>query len=907
MIRGDLPVNDSTMSFLTKLPRSLSSGRYMLINIMLLSIVAACWQATAWAQEDENENPGSDPGIRIFRGMVDDPFFFEIPAEQMFRNNSLTGSDRPLFTGFNVALEGNEWCTFRPTLPQTFVLPFSPGGTSTAAGEQPPDLFPFSSAPVRNGLPLIPEFLLPGSPIAPDGGFPGDLLPPVSDSPASTGGLTSADEEFPEPIMGNVADRVIVGDREGDDEEPTNEEAEPTTELDESDEEFPEPLMGSVSDDVIAADTEGEEAIPGTNADAVELGSNIATAGTFNIFVKAKKTVLESDGTQTEQAVAAAPLKIFFPPGALPVDGADKPQDGFDGEPLQGVTDDDGILALALQLAIDREMIVDSLLGVPEPIEYEIDIDPIQSFILEGGVGDDIREFVENLPADLGPYLHQGQVIGNTPFITLTFPETAAPVVNPVLQTLNTMDWLIIEENWCRTKQAPNDPSFVQTASRGKSGSWGQPYDDQWAIKRVGLTADDDSAWNQMGTSPESVVVAVIDTGLDWNHLDISWDNIWKNGAEIPNNQLDDDGNGYVDDVIGWDFMRANNLPWDYDGHGTIVAGIISATQNNDVGIAGINPYSKLMVLKALNAFGNTRASYIAESIVYAVENGARLVNISVGGEKLSRIERAAVDYAIANGVLIIAAAGNEGQDLEDYGPAGLEGVLTVAATDLQDSRTVFSNWGEQVDIAAPGIDVLSLRARRTDTMLDIPDVEYVRSANYVGDDKRYYRVSGTSFAAPIVTGIASLVLSKQPDLDYEELHRIITQSADDADVPGKDQFTGYGIVNAAAALSLDRNYYIDSLISGATVVQQDGAVLLSVSGTADANDFERAWIEIGAGKEPTEWKRVATDISAAVVDGELANIPAAEFAGSSDWVLRLITEHSDGSHREAWFLLSLG
>ncbi len=884
-------MNDSTMRFLTNLPRCLSFGRYLLISVLLLSIVS-----TGRAQQDENGSSGVDANVRVFKGMIDDPFFFDIPADQIDRDDLVVGANQPVFTGLNVAIEGNEWCTFRPTLPQTFVLPFSPGGTFTAAGEQPPDLFPFSSAPVRNGVPLIPPFLMPGSPIAPDGGFPGDVLPPGNTASASPGGLTPADEEFPVPIMGNVADRVIVGDREGDDEEP-----------DESDEEFTEPVMGSASDEVIGADTAGEEAIPETNADAVELGSNIATAGTFNIFVKAKKTVLEPDGTQTEQAVAAAPLKIFFPPGALPVNGADKPQDGFDGEPLQGVTDDDGRLALALQLAIDREMLVDSLSGVPEPIEYEIDIDPIRSFILEGGAGDDIREFVENLPADLGPYLHQGQVIGNTPFITLTFPETAAPVVNPVLQTLNTLDWLIIEENWCRTKQAPNDPSFVQTASRGKSGSWGQPYDDQWAIKRVGLTAEDDSAWNQLGTSPEPVVVAVIDTGLDWNHLDISWDNIWKNGAEIPDNQLDDDGNGYIDDVIGWDFMRANNLPWDYDGHGTIVAGIISATQNNDVGIAGINPYSKLMVLKALNAFGNTRASYIAESIVYAVDNGARLVNISVGGEKLSRIERAAVDYAIANGVLIIAAAGNEGQDLEDYGPAGLEGVLTVAATDLQDARTVFSNWGEQVDIAAPGIDVLSLRARRTDTMLDIPDVEYVRSANYVGDDKRYYRVSGTSFAAPIVTGIASLVLSKQPDLDYDELHRIITQSADDADVPGKDQFTGYGIVNAAAALSLDRNYYIDSLISGATVVQQDGAVLLSVSGTADANDFERAWIEIGAGKEPTAWKRVATEIGAAVIDGELGNIPAAEFAGSADWVLRLITEHSDGTHREAWFLLSLG
>jgi subtilisin family serine protease len=353
--------------------------------------------------------------------------------------------------------------------------------------------------------------------------------------------------------------------------------------------------------------------------------------------------------------------------------------------------------------------------------------------------------------------------------------------------------------------------------------------------------------------------------------------------------------------------MARGNKPWDYDGHGTIVSGIIAATQNNDVGIAGIDPNAKLMVLKSLNAFGNTRASFIAEAIVYATDNGARIINISVGGPSLSRVERAAVEYANKKGVLIVAAAGNEGQDLEDYGPSGLPGVLTVSATDLEDGRTVFSNWGEQVDIAAPGIDVLSLRARRTDTMRDIPEVQYIAAANYVGEDKRYYRSSGTSFAAPIVTGVASLMLSKEPDLSNEELRRMLTQSAEDADIPGKDQYTGYGIVNAKAALTIDRDFFVDAAITGASVVQADGGAALLVQGTANANRFQRAWIEIGAGDEPTQWKQVGKEIKEAVSEGELAVIPAQEFAGATTWILRLISEDKDGEKREAWFKLTLG
>jgi subtilisin family serine protease len=319
-------------------------------------------------------------------------------------------------------------------------------------------------------------------------------------------------------------------------------------------------------------------------------------------------------------------------------------------------------------------------------------------------------------------------------------------------------------------------PALAQTPSDdphfNATGSWGQDYPDQWAIRHVGFTEEADSAWALADGRLHEVVVAVIDTGLDWNHADFGWDQVWRNTDEIPDNGIDDDQNGYVDDMIGWNFLDDSNNPFDLDGHGTFVAGIIAADTNNATGIRGINPAARIMVLKALNTFGHTRASYIAEAIVYAVDNGARIINLSVGGAETTRIEEEALAYAAARGVVVIVAAGNEGLEVTDWGPAGSDHVITVASTDFDDVRTVFSNWGRGIDMAAPGLDILSLRARRTDTMRDISGVEYERAAAFVGADRRYYRASGTSFSAPIVAGAASLLLSSRPELSAKRSNR---------------------------------------------------------------------------------------------------------------------------------------
>lgn len=437
-------------------------------------------------------------------------------------------------------------------------------------------------------------------------------------------------------------------------------------------------------------------------------------------------------------------------------------------------------------------------------------------------------------------------------------------------------------------------------------GSWGQTYPDQWALQRIGFDASPKSAWRLVKKNAQPVIVAVIDTGLDWNHRSIDSDKLWRNPKEIPENGIDDDNNGYVDDVIGWDFLKGDSKPWDHDGHGTFVAGIIAGDWNDQTGIAGINPFAQLMILKGLNNFGHTRSSFIAEAVAYAADNGARVINLSLGGKEISAVEQAAVEYAYAKGAVIVVAAGNAGVDVSKYSITSSDKVLTVATTDFDDKRAVFSNWGK-VSVAAPGLDILSLRARRTDTMLGIEGVKYTAGAAYVGEDKRYYRASGTSFSAPMVSGLTSLMIANDPSLTNKQVMAIIKSTARDVGIPGVDQYTGYGIIDAAAALKAPKDYLLAAAIDRVEVVQTGGKQAVRVRGTADANALKSARIEVGQGDAPTSWKQVGTARRNAGPDGILGEIPANAFQGAKVWQVRVLVEHTNGATREARFKLNLG
>jgi subtilisin family serine protease len=404
----------------------------------------------------------------------------------------------------------------------------------------------------------------------------------------------------------------------------------------------------------------------------------------------------------------------------------------------------------------------------------------------------------------------------------------------------------------------------------------------------------------------QPVIVAVIDTGIDWTHRNIRSENLWFNPKETTNNGVDDDHNGFVDDMIGWDFLGNSNEPWDYHGHGTMIAGIIAGSWKDKDGIAGVNPFAKLMILKAINGLGHARSFPIAQAIKYAADNGARVINLSVGGPGQNELELEAVNYAYAKGVVIVAAAGNADTDVSKEILAGSDKVLTVGASGVDDTKAVFSNWGN-ISVVAPGVDMLSLHATRTDVLLGFEGVKYNAGEAFVGDDKRYYRASGTSFAAPLVSGLASLMIANDPSLTNAQVMAIIKSTAKDVGSPGVDQFTGYGLVDARAALSAPKDYFLFAGIKRVEVVQKGGAQAIRVYGTADANALKGARVEIGAGETPTSWKAVGTPKKTPGPEGVLAEIPATNFAGSPVWQIRVVVTHNTGATREARFRLKVG
>jgi len=238
-------------------------------------------------------------------------------------------------------------------------------------------------------------------------------------------------------------------------------------------------------------------------------------------------------------------------------------------------------------------------------------------------------------------------------------------------------------------------------------------FDLQWGLHNTGQTggtadADIDApqAWDvEKGRS--DVIVAVIDTGVDWDHPDL-FDNIWLNTLD-PIDGIDNDGNGYVDDYLGWDFADDDNDPMDYHGHGTHAAGIISAVSDNLIGVAGVSWYTRIMAVKIFHDDGSGGGSDVeAKAIIYAADNGAKILSNSWGYTdpgKFPDIVKDAIDYANSLGCLVIFAAGNENSSLLYY-PAAYPGVVSVGATDHNDVKATFSNFGTWVDVSAPGVDI---------------------------------------------------------------------------------------------------------------------------------------------------------------------------------------------------------
>ncbi len=352
-------------------------------------------------------------------------------------------------------------------------------------------------------------------------------------------------------------------------------------------------------------------------------------------------------------------------------------------------------------------------------------------------------------------------------------------------------------------------------------------YSSQTYLQQIKI----ESAWEE--AKGRGVVVAILDSGVDVNHPDLAF-NIWTNDGEEPADGIDNDNNGYVDDVSGWDFVL--NIPDPRPkleegylstsiNHGTAIAGLIAAVGNNGKGIIGSAFYAKIMPLRILGGDGTGDVSNLIKAIRYAVNNGADIINLSLVGYDYSSELKDIIAWANNKGVLVVASAGNSnengGVDLDSqpaypacYGDNQSDNlVVAVSAVDSSDQKSAFTNYGACIDVSSPGEGLVSL-------------AYYSPAEGF--NDYYSYGWQGTSFSAALVSGVAALVKSKDQSLSPAEIAEILLLSVDDIDGVNPDYIgkLGSGRINASLALGSDLisgDGYLAKLASAPAVYFIDG------------------------------------------------------------------------------------
>jgi serine protease len=300
------------------------------------------------------------------------------------------------------------------------------------------------------------------------------------------------------------------------------------------------------------------------------------------------------------------------------------------------------------------------------------------------------------------------------------------------------------------------------------------PY--QWNFSQLHLA----TVWDEV-TGDESVVVAVVDTGVAYDLSDLAATSF----------------------VQGKDYVNSDSDAYDDNSHGTHVAGTIAQSTDNAIGAAGVAPDVSIMPVKVLGQDGSGALSNVASGITWAVDNGADVINLSLGSSSATQTAESAVKYAYDNGVPVIAASGN------DNGPVGYPAaydsyVLAVGATRYDKARAPYSNYGPELDVVAPGGDtsVDQNGDGYDDGILQQTIAGYNSSTGMTDYSSGYYFYQGTSMATPHVAALAALVLTKNGELAPDEVYSTITGSADDLGTSGRDDYFGYGLVNPIATLS---------------------------------------------------------------------------------------------------------
>lgn len=311
-----------------------------------------------------------------------------------------------------------------------------------------------------------------------------------------------------------------------------------------------------------------------------------------------------------------------------------------------------------------------------------------------------------------------------------------------------------------RTQAIPDDPG----------------YPNQWGLATIKAP----QGWDLQQGDP-AVIIAVIDTGIDLHHPDLS-------SKQVP---------GWNYDAFSPGYNTTDTT--DNNGHGTHVAGIVAAATDNTLGVAGACPRCLVMPVKVLGADGGGTYDAVASGIIYAADHGARVISMSLGGSASSQTLQDAVNYAVSRGALLIAAAGNDGTNLPTY-PAALNHVMAIAATSSTDQRANFSNYNTYISVAAPGVDIYS-----------------TAWTSMAGSTYSYK--SGTSMATPFVSGLAGLLFSQDASRTNATVRSMIERSADDINISGWDQYTGYGRINVGRAVSGSILGKITDGVTGATLV----------------------------------------------------------------------------------------
>lgn len=300
--------------------------------------------------------------------------------------------------------------------------------------------------------------------------------------------------------------------------------------------------------------------------------------------------------------------------------------------------------------------------------------------------------------------------------------------------------------NYYKTDFTPNDPL----------------YNNQYYLGKIGLP----ELWNIVASVPE-ITIGIVDSGLDFLHPDLL--NGYKiNPGEYGNgresNGIDDDGNGFIDDWRGWNFVDNSNDPSDDNlySHGTSVTGLVSAGFNNGIGISPVMSGCKSLVLKAFNSQGAGEEDAVASAILYGISSGVKVFNFSFGDYIYSNLLLDVIRYAYSKNIVMVCSAGNDNSDKLHF-PSAFDEVISVGASDFYDRKATFSAYGETVDLFAPGVDLL------TTSRIGFGSTEF---------NKDYFYVNGTSFSAPLAASVAAILAAKNPNLTNEEIRGILVSSS---------------------------------------------------------------------------------------------------------------------------------